>query len=557
MLQPNDFILQAILVIMTATLLGSALGGHFLQFAGETGTLVCGTEDPVLLVPFTQGQVLYRFGELHHDNVVCLQSLLTCICNCGRHPLTNTVYTEPEIQQWNEIYKYIEQRLGTGAWHEHALEAVQAFLRVQQGWDGSVLHWPEDVPIVSRFTPMLGSLLARCSHLVIPASVETIGERACATNRRLRNVKFALRSKCKRIAANAFQSTSLYSIDLPAALEHIEMQAFANTPLMNVYFNGDRVHTIDVGAFRDSKLREFTVPPLVKLLESRVFYNCKDLHTVTIPTGSHLMHINMEAFALSGLQTLTVPDSLIAIEEAAFRLCTKLRKVTFGKHSELLSISPLAFAQSGLTAFTCPARVLRIGYEAFSRCSKLKKVAFLGSSLKQIGERAFLQCTALLSIDLPDSVTVIKRETFAYCKKLARLRLGLGTIEIGDGAFRETALPELMLPSALKDIAQCAFQKCTKLTSLLCNDQLVKLGPRAFEKTALTEILLPASLETIGQRCFADIETLVTVFVAKDSRLTMVGVDAFTDTNVQQVHGVPATALVLPSHIRVTVKFTP
>ena len=67
---------------------------------------------------------------------------------------------------------------------------------------------------------------------------------------------------------------------------------------------------------------------------------------------------------------------------------------------------------------TIPEGVTSIGQEAFAFCTSLASVT-IPDSVTSIGASAFGSCYSLASVTIPDGVTSIGQEAFAYCESLA------------------------------------------------------------------------------------------------------------------------------------------
>lgn len=67
-------------------------------------------------------------------------------------------------------------------------------------------------------------------------------------------------------------------------------------------------------------------------------------------------------------------------------------------------------------------------------------------------------------VDIPVSIIVINKYSFADCRQIKELTIPEGVIKIGEGAFLNChVLEKLYLPSTLKYIDVGAFQGCTNL----------------------------------------------------------------------------------------------
>lgn len=171
------------------------------------------------------------------------------------------------------------------------------------------------------------------------------------------------------IGSNAFNNSSLESITLPESLEEIDQYAFSKTnlteivipanvellgssafqgasspisPLKKVVFEGNKIHTIDIGTFQD----------------------CQSLQEVQLPEG--LTTIKYNAFQRCyALEEITIPDAVTVIEKQVFSQCTSLRRVNLGTQLE------------------------SIGYHAFNECLALETIVCPDETPATLGEEPF------------------------------------------------------------------------------------------------------------------------------------------------------------------------
>lgn len=159
------------------------------------------------------------------------------------------------------------------------------------------------------------------------------------------------------IGSNAFNNSSLEAITLPESLEEIDQYAFSKTnlteivipanvellgsstfqgasspisPLKKVVFEGNKIHTIDIGTFQD----------------------CQSLQEVQLPEG--LTTIKYNAFQRCyALEEITIPDAVTVIEKQVFSQCEALKRVNLG--TQLESIGNHAFNEClALETIVCP-----------------------------------------------------------------------------------------------------------------------------------------------------------------------------------------------------------
>lgn len=150
---------------------------------------------------------------------------------------------------------------------------------------------------------------------------------------------------------------------VPATVDTISANAFANNILLETVIMGDKV----------------------KLIGDRAFNNCKVLKSINIPES--VVEIGGGAFMkCNKLASIQLPDSLEILGAEAFYDCSNLVKCNLPE--KLTVIGESTFAGTALTEAVIPDKVTEIGVEAFYTWGTLEKVV-IGSGVKKIGAGAF------------------------------------------------------------------------------------------------------------------------------------------------------------------------
>jgi|GEM_PF-1626017 len=262
-----------------------------------------------------------------------------------------------------------------------------------------------------------------CSSLAsinLPDSVTAIGDRAFDDCSSLTSINFP--DSVTTIGSYAFsRCSSLKDVSITDldAWCRIDFANFSATPMCNggnLLLNGQ-------------KLVSVTVPEGVTEVKAYTFYGFKDLIQVTIPEG--VTAIGDGAFSgCSRLTSIMIPKSVTAIGSRAFQSC------------------------KSLTSIEIPSSVTAIGEDAFYRCSSLKDVsitdlaAWCGITFGNEeanplyeAENLYLNSELVETLELPESVTVIRQ-----------------------GLFRNAAcIRRVVLPKGLKGVAANAFYGCKNI----------------------------------------------------------------------------------------------
>ena len=445
-------------------------------------------------------------------------------------------------------------------------------------WCGSLTN----ISIPNSVTSIGNSAFWNCSALTsinIPSSVTSISIQAFKECSSLTSVNFAEDSQLTTIGAFAFNDCgSLKNINIPSSVTSIESQAFSNcSSLTDVTFNWDNGQlvpnklTLGTDLFNNtssSQTINFHIP-----LGTKDQYKAKFTQDIlgTNITANWISYIQW-SITNDGLISpadkrqiqgeITIPDTVdekvvTGIAESAFNGCSALTSVNFAEGSKLNSIGKYAFSEcasltsvnipssvttindgtfaecSSLTSITIPRSVTSIDDNAFNDCSSLTTINFdVNSRLTSIGINAFDRCGSLATIDIPDSVTTINNGVFNECKSLKTIDIPSGVTSIGKNAFADCSSLTTInfdVNSRLTNIGKYAFSECASLTSINIPSSVTTINDGTFaECSSLTSITIPRSVTSIADYAFADCSSLTNITFAEGSKLTSIGVQAFS-----------------------------
>lgn len=190
------------------------------------------------------------------------------------------------------------------------------------------------------------------------------------------------------------------------------------------------------------------------------------------------------------------------------------------------------FNKSDVTSVDIGDNVRSIGDYAFANCSYITSIT-IPEGLKSIGESAFASCRLLTgTVVIPDGVTIIPKNTFAYCVSLQNVVLSDSITRIEASAFTDcTRLESVKLPAKLEYVGTLAFSSCKSLSSLEFGSSLKEIDEYAFsELSSLESLVIPGSVEKIGEGAFYLCELLKTVELG--SGIQMIGSGAFFETKL-------------------------
>ncbi|MGN1240724.1 MAG: leucine-rich repeat protein, partial [Paludibacteraceae bacterium] len=268
------------------------------------------------------------------------------------------------------------------------------------------------------------------------------------------------------ISAEAFYEQPLTTVILPASVEWVGRQAFANNDkLLHFEYQGNN---IKVGDY------------------NRPLSGCRNLQYFrgNIDLGGYYYAdtlIISNGLAGEGLESIQYIDLTNAdntsTEGFFYTIVDGVEGIpatrTLYLPTVLTEIMDLAFVDLRyLKEITIPAGVTYIGAGAFEDCRSMTSVTFAGNNVRTIGDWAFYNCHSLRNLTLPEGVEEVGLAAFFDC----------------------TYLNELTIPSTMNKIADNGFAGCRKLSTMYVN------------------ALVPPTIEA---KTFEDVDRATPVFVPR------------------------------------------
>lgn len=359
------------------------------------------------------------------------------------------------------------------------------------------------------------SAMNRIKHLIIPDSVEYIGDNAFLTGyydydevletvtvgSGVKYLDAAMFRKCENLTAISVSENNPYYSDIDGVVYNKQGDTLA-------------VYPIGKGA-------DYTVPASVAdidVLGNSIY----DFLNITVAEGSaHFVTVDGVTYNSDMTKVIScdknkngsydMPDTVTQIASDAFSGCSQLTEVTVA--DGVTDIVYRAFAGcSSLKAVELPQGLLSIGKMAFEDCTSLESAA-LPDSLTAVEDKAFYRCSSLSSVTVPGSVKNIGNEAFYYCSGLTGLTIQSGVETIGDRAFGDCSkLTNVTVPGSVKSIGVSAFGGCGSLTDLNVENGVKSIGSYAFYYcSSLTSVTLPNSVTNIGDGVFFGCRNLTDV----------------------------------------------
>ncbi len=328
--------------------------------------------------------------------------------------------------------------------------------------------------------------------IVIPASVQTIGDFAFQNCVSLTKVSFAPGSQLRIIGVGAFQNCfNLKEID------------FSNCTVLEK-FNG--TGTASAYNTDSTKTKAYT------------FQNCYALGKLVFPAS--VTQFGNAMFENSGVTSVDMSA------------CTKLK--TFNSTNN--NNNGIFYKAIKLRDVKLPSSLTFLGTNIFEECTSLREIdlsnlvslAYFGSSATSATSNGsnslFKNCTSLKKVTLPEHISIIGGNMFENCSSLDTVKNLDNVINYGSNCFKGSGIESFTLKGGVK-YNSSMFQDCAKLRS-------IKMAP---DVNNITE--LPGSM-------FRNCVSLKSFDFAQLTGLTKFGgIDVFRGSGLQSVNLKNNTAL--------------
>lgn len=343
-----------------------------------------------------------------------------------------------------------------------------------------------------------------------------------------------------------------------AYVSGIKELSYSGKIVVPKYYQGHLVTSIYVD-YSSSRcfVTELSIPSSVKVIGS--FYNCPDLHTLTLAEG--VESIGSYVFCYASIRSLHIPSTLKNIGEEAFVENAALESITvaegntkyknvgdtlieaetktlrlIGKNAQIPDdgsverIGGRAFAGSTHTSVVLPESIVYVDRMAFANCSSLTEIV-IPKNVEFNPDSVFYNTNGITKVTAPAHVLSI------VCKAdvIEELTITGDSMGWSNKSFENSAISKLLICEGVKSLVSSfpgTFSRCNNLTSVSLPDSLIEIGDSAFAHCAnLRTVRLGSSIETIGREAFRGCSNLQTV-ENMPSTIKFVGEYAFDNTAI-------------------------
>lgn len=348
-------------------------------------------------------------------------------------------------------------------------------------------------------------------RITLPSALQTLSSVTFYGCAALSEVTFP--ASLKTIESSVFDGCrNLSEVKLPASLTAIQPSVFHRCSAKTVFYDGSLEQWNHITA--DNDVLGYSCPSLVMNDYTAQFIPVKDENdpdpppktvTITKYTGTEstvILPSTINSWPVTKIgedalkdnttiTSVTIPDSVTEIGSNAFAGCTNLTSVNYEGDWSNLTIQSGNPAVEDAAKDAANEQLFDFEFTPDNTAVIVKKYNgtaadvtipshYKGKPVTMIDHAAFHD-SAVTSVTIPDSVTSIPDDAFAFCSQLTNISIPNSVTFIGFSAFNScTSLKSITLPSSLSTIQSSAFYNCGNLETIRIPVSVTFIGNYAF-----------------------------------------------------------------------------
>ena len=246
----------------------------------------------------------------------------------------------------------------------------------------------------------------------------------------------------------------------------------------------------------------------VTSIDADAFRDNTALTKVTIPQTVKSMGFDVEYGFYRNLFVGCTALESIEVEEGN-PVLSAVEGVLFDKEKTKLFTYPAAASR---TSYTVPEGVTWIEGEAFAYNPHLVKVS-LPDDVTDLGFSAFYGCTNLEEVRLSSRLKILAGWLFGNCEHLKSITIPQGVTFLGVRLFSGcSSLTSVVMPESVTSTDYAIFENCTSLKNVTLSSNLDKINYQLFLNcVSMNEIQIPKGVPWVFSNAFQNCSALKTL----------------------------------------------
>ena len=376
------------------------------------------------------------------------------------------------------------------------------------------------------------------TSLVLPSGLERIEGTAFRSNA-LTSINFP--ASLTYLGRHSFRDNNLTNVVLPNSVEFVGNETFKNNNISSATLSNSLVY-LGYQAFNQNLLSSITLPTSINYIGVQAFIN-NSISNFVLPNNSRpgFQHWrNSDGDTLNAATTVsalnlsytasiiyTLHDTDVTIEngyitDCRFGIGTVLTIPSQLQGQTVIGIADKDEQEAGVFSFmgildiSIPNNFKYLGKFSFSDNSFYFSDISFPNTLEHIGYFSFYWSN-IKSVTIPNSVTFIDDQSFAWNPNLETLNLGNSVEYIGEHAFVRGGITNLTIPNSVTFIGKYAFEY-NSISTLTIGNSVKYINQAAFNVNNISNVTIPNSVVYIGKYAF------------KQNNLTSITLPAATKT---------------------------
>lgn len=270
------------------------------------------------------------------------------------------------------------------------------------------------------------------------------------------------------------------------------------------------------------------------------FYWCPNLESIVISKDV----TQIDAYGINYCNTIlgiVLPNTFQTIRTRGISGSHKLKYLVLP--STLKTINSYGLEYNGLVELTFPGNITTLDDYACQQCQQLQTVTYAPGTLTKTGVNAFQNCWGLSKAYLADNIKVISDSTFNSCYNLGSIDLSPNTTTLGNSALYATGIRDLSIPQTVTSIGSQTFAYQSLFRNLVIPSGVTSIPDSCFYSSYAESIKFEGDITAVDVGAFNGCGNCIEYDFSHCTAVPTLGSSNFTSANQLMKIKVPLSLL--------------